>query len=438
MKRKNTITVFAAIMMTASMSMTALAGQWTQDTTGWKWQEDNGTHPANTWQWIDGNQDGVAECYYFGADGYLLTNTTTPDGYTVNDNGAWTVTGVIQTQRFETEHDNSKGSITTNLEDNVYDHYGVNKIAMEMIMHTRGENAKYGEVSESSQYGYDKIVTYANGFEVTYSGINYEKTSPLYSERASSLTVSPSRTDLNHTWLLKFYYPNHQANGDGVADTIEKDALLRDMGFELKSRIPDILDSVWWKVDSGDYKLSMRWYCTDKVFLMNEGYQGYVGIDDLRQSENMQSQDGIYNKDGIDLIACDLLTHSREENNAKYRETGSQTFGGSLTYEKTHYKVSYTEDNMALKVSCFAYPKGSWAQKKFGGYIQDVIKDAPSWVFTSNEESKAYAEELISKGYPARNYYGAVYLDFDGYKIQMISYGSDTIAFDITRTQTTK
>ena len=162
MKRKNTITVFAAIMMTASMSMTALAGQWTQDTTGWKWQEDNGTHPANTWQWIDGNQDGVAECYYFGADGYLLTNTTTPDGYTVNDNGAWTVTGVIQTQRFETEHDNSKGSITTNLEDNVYDHYGVNKIAMEMIMHTRGENAKYGEVSESSQYGYDKIVTYAN------------------------------------------------------------------------------------------------------------------------------------------------------------------------------------------------------------------------------------------------------------------------------------
>ena len=45
---------------------------------------------VNGWRWIDGNQDGVSECYYFDAEGWL-TSTTTPDGYTVNADGAWTV-----------------------------------------------------------------------------------------------------------------------------------------------------------------------------------------------------------------------------------------------------------------------------------------------------------------------------------------------------------
>ena len=42
------------------------------------------TVPTNSWQWIDGNGDGVSESYYFDGNGYMLFNTTTPDGYTVN------------------------------------------------------------------------------------------------------------------------------------------------------------------------------------------------------------------------------------------------------------------------------------------------------------------------------------------------------------------
>ena len=38
------------------------------------------------------------ECYYFGPNGYIYTSTTTPDGYTVDENGAWTVNGTVQTQ----------------------------------------------------------------------------------------------------------------------------------------------------------------------------------------------------------------------------------------------------------------------------------------------------------------------------------------------------
>ena len=84
--------------MTLSASLTALAGTWKQDHIGWWWQEDNGSYPVSTWQWIDGNNDGIAECYYFDNLGYCLLNTTTPDGYTVNADGAWTVNGIIQTR----------------------------------------------------------------------------------------------------------------------------------------------------------------------------------------------------------------------------------------------------------------------------------------------------------------------------------------------------
>ncbi|WP_097006491.1 hypothetical protein [Lacrimispora amygdalina] len=51
-----------------------------------------------TWQWIDGNKDGVFECYAFGIDGWMFANTITPDGYTVNVDGAWIINGIVQTK----------------------------------------------------------------------------------------------------------------------------------------------------------------------------------------------------------------------------------------------------------------------------------------------------------------------------------------------------
>lgn len=53
---------------------------------------------AGQWQWQDVNGDGISECYYYDDNGIMLTNTTTPDGYTVDSNGAWVVNGVVQTQ----------------------------------------------------------------------------------------------------------------------------------------------------------------------------------------------------------------------------------------------------------------------------------------------------------------------------------------------------
>lgn len=96
--RKRMIAGILAVVMVLATSITAFAGTWKQDAKGWQWDYGNGTKAANKWEWCDGNGDGIAECYYFDGNGYCLMNTTTPDGYTVNKDGAWTVNGVVQTK----------------------------------------------------------------------------------------------------------------------------------------------------------------------------------------------------------------------------------------------------------------------------------------------------------------------------------------------------
>lgn len=96
--KKRLLTVAAVAVMSAMMSMTAFAGMgsWQQNETGWWWQRTDGSYPASEWKWIDGNGDGTVESYYFDQNGYLITNATTPDGYTVNADGAWVQDGVVQ------------------------------------------------------------------------------------------------------------------------------------------------------------------------------------------------------------------------------------------------------------------------------------------------------------------------------------------------------
>ena len=95
---KKTRLLLTTAVMTAAMGITAFAGQWMQNATGWWYDYGNGTWPASSWQWIDGNNDGTAECYYFDQYGYMAENTTTPDGFTVDASGAWVENGVVQTK----------------------------------------------------------------------------------------------------------------------------------------------------------------------------------------------------------------------------------------------------------------------------------------------------------------------------------------------------
>ncbi len=95
MKRKMITTITLAAVLALASSFSSFAGQWKQDTTGWFYQNTNGSYLSGGWYWVDGKS------YYFNEQGYCLVSTTTPDGYTVDENGAWTVDGTVQSRETE-------------------------------------------------------------------------------------------------------------------------------------------------------------------------------------------------------------------------------------------------------------------------------------------------------------------------------------------------
>ncbi len=141
-KKKNLKVLAVTTALAISQAMTAFAGEWKQDSTGWWYQNDNSTYKANEWfqdtdgswyylngngytatscwqqlngawyyfdasgrmlankwEWIDANKDGTAECYGFSPSGAAYMGVTTPDGYAVDASGAWTVGGIPQTKK---------------------------------------------------------------------------------------------------------------------------------------------------------------------------------------------------------------------------------------------------------------------------------------------------------------------------------------------------
>lgn len=79
----------AALFSAALLSTPVLAGEWRANSTGFWYVNDDGSYPTNAWQWIDGDGDGVYQCFAFDENGYLMLNQTTPDGYLVGAAGAW-------------------------------------------------------------------------------------------------------------------------------------------------------------------------------------------------------------------------------------------------------------------------------------------------------------------------------------------------------------
>ncbi len=80
---KKRITLFLGLMLSIIFMFSAYAGEWkTAENGRWWYQNDDGSYPQNTWQLIN------EKYYYFDAEGYLLVNTTTPDGYWVGEDGA--------------------------------------------------------------------------------------------------------------------------------------------------------------------------------------------------------------------------------------------------------------------------------------------------------------------------------------------------------------
>ena len=99
----NTGSTFASLFDAVSGNIKAYAN-WQKDAAG-KWiyyDNASGSNLNNGWNWLDGNNDGVAECYYFYGDGSLAVSTVV-DGYNVDADGKWTdASGNVYTKNVST------------------------------------------------------------------------------------------------------------------------------------------------------------------------------------------------------------------------------------------------------------------------------------------------------------------------------------------------
>jgi len=166
MKTRKMMTAAMAAIMTMTVSVTAFAG-WQTGFDGekarWWYDNNDGTWMENGWHWIDDDQDGVAECYYFDENGYILTDTTTPDGYTVYTSGAWIENGIIQTQTTAAAQSQSIANVnvtagsTKSLNDYGYTN-GLSDLIYDLPNLTRAD--------VEAMFGDEAVVTQANGISI--------------------------------------------------------------------------------------------------------------------------------------------------------------------------------------------------------------------------------------------------------------------------------
>ena len=101
MRKTGLAVTILAFSFTAISAMSSFAN-WHMDNTGYWWENEDGSYAKDQWLWLDGNQDGIAECYYFDENGYMLSDAVAPDGSQVDKDGAWIIDGVKQAKVLDT------------------------------------------------------------------------------------------------------------------------------------------------------------------------------------------------------------------------------------------------------------------------------------------------------------------------------------------------
>ena len=101
MRKTGLAVTILAFSFTTISAMSSFAN-WHMDNTGYWWENEDGSYAKDQWLWLDGNQDGIAECYYFDENGYMLSDAVAPDGSQVDKDGAWIIDGVKQAKVLDT------------------------------------------------------------------------------------------------------------------------------------------------------------------------------------------------------------------------------------------------------------------------------------------------------------------------------------------------
>ena len=210
-------------------ALPAYAGTWRQDASGWWYQNDDGTYPAGGWQWIDGNGDGTAECYYFYSDGYMASNNDI-NGYHVNDAGQWTVGERVQRKTAAGEASPASPSSASPGRDMSYAQY------------CRGINSLWVDATE-----------YGIGYYDIYLGVSPE-----------------TMTDLGDCWKVddvQIYRPYEYSTESEAQEHLEQ--LIRDGSFEYSDGMGNISRNA-----GGNYSI----YGMDGVVFSYQVWSGSVYI----------------------------------------------------------------------------------------------------------------------------------------------------------------
>ena len=177
---KNRIVIAGLTMaLVVFNSVPAFARSWRQDRAGWRWLEDDGSYPVSTWKEIDGKQ------YYFDSEGYMLSNTVTPDGYLVDINGVYLRKSSIPGDKY------SDGT------------YSINPAIFEDMNTPTGQLLEIYPTESNLLYVYPSAVMGA---------VNHD-------EMELDITGAPFTEYIGSTKFEKGeYFPEYDLNGDGKND----------------------------------------------------------------------------------------------------------------------------------------------------------------------------------------------------------------------------
>lgn len=175
------ITISAAVSLLNSI--TVFAGHWTSDNIGQRYQNDEGNYITSEWinqngQWYYLNENGYMVVnawlgnYYVGADGAMLTNTTTPDGYQVGADGAWIpYTAPLKVEQIYGLYECHTEYLDAELEVGVYTGDGTDYIHLVGLSHDgRGAGEFNGIVVSTKENNYTAVDEFGNVIDIYFDG----------------------------------------------------------------------------------------------------------------------------------------------------------------------------------------------------------------------------------------------------------------------------
>lgn len=206
------VRVFGLIsLFSLTAGMTSFAGQWfrgaDQNSDKWWYKNSDGSYVRGKWEWIDGDNNGFAECYYFDKDGWVAQNTTV-DGSEVDENGAWVVNGMTQLKTVAT----SNGSRIQKTKNSEY--------STEML--ELGSDLDLGSQSDGTS-------TVENNKDVIHAGADavYSATLPQKSKRSkSALSESASSGVMNDIKGAVIALTGPESAGISGGSALDKSALV--------------------------------------------------------------------------------------------------------------------------------------------------------------------------------------------------------------------